>query len=105
VGKWINGALQVDTIGFLDSTTLDAAGLPHSEALHVTETYRPSSDGQHMRVRITIEDPKTYAKSWSTELHFRRNPSGEIHEDYCLERKGIQWGHLRQTGIDIKEGR
>ena len=48
VGKWDGNALVVDSSGFDDSTLLDNAGLPHSEALHLTERYELSQDGKHL---------------------------------------------------------
>lgn len=99
-GKWVHGDLVVDSIGFRDSTTLDAAGLPHSDALHVTETYKPAADGQHMTVLVKVQDPKSYARPWTTRLELQRDPAGGFPEDVCLERKGIHWGALRKTGVD-----
>lgn len=97
VGKWQGDTLVVDSIGFIDTTLLDAAGLPHSDALHVIERYTPSSDGKRMTVRITIEDPKTYVKPWEIKLNLKHNPQGQIQEDMCLQRKHINWGKFEDA--------
>lgn len=99
VGHWKDGVLVVDSVGFRDVTTLDAAGLPHSAALHTIERYQLSQDSQRITVRISIDDPNTYFRTWTTELTLQR-ANEPIAEDICLERKGIQWGGLRQTGVD-----
>lgn len=96
VGRWEAGALVVDSIGFTDMTTLDASGLPHSEALHLTERFEMSADGQLMTVEITIDDPGAYSAPWRAMLRFRRDPAAKIREDFCLERQGIHWGKWKE---------
>ena len=95
VGNWDGGKLVVDSIAFSDDTLLDSAGLPHSDALHVTEQYSASPDEKFLTDLITIDDPKDYATPWQTKLSFRHIPDGSITEDVCLERKGIKWGDWR----------
>lgn len=41
VGRWENGALVIDTIGFNDRTWLNDSGAPHSAELHLVERIRP----------------------------------------------------------------
>lgn len=96
VGKWQDGSLVVDSVGFDDVTLLDAAGLPHSDELHVIEKYTPSLDGQSMKVRFTVDDPKTFKTSWQTELELRRVPDGSIEEDICVESRRVNWGSLNK---------
>ena len=43
VGRWEGDTLVVDSFGFNDRTWLDARGLPHTEALRLTERYRRST--------------------------------------------------------------
>jgi len=83
VGKWDGDALVVDSAGFDDSTLLDNSGLPHSEALHLTERYELSHNGKHLHLRFTIDDPKTYTHSWSAEADYVKRPGYEIPEDVC----------------------
>jgi hypothetical protein len=83
VAKWDGDALVIDTTGFDDSTMLDNAGLPHSEALHLTERYQLSADGKHMHLRLTIEDPKTFTQAWSAEADYARRPGYELTEEVC----------------------
>lgn len=98
VGHWDHGTLVIDTIGFTDDTVLDSVGLPHSDALHLTERYTPSVDGNHMSVRFTIDDPKTYTGPWqSGTLHLRRARGVKLAEDVCVDRKSIRWGQLKRN--------
>jgi hypothetical protein len=83
VGKWDGDALVVDSNGFEDGTLLDNAGLPHSDALHLTERYELSKDGKHLHLRMTIDDPKTFTMDWSAEADYTKRPGYEIPEDVC----------------------
>jgi hypothetical protein len=83
VGKWDGDALVVDTAGFDDSTMLDNAGLPHSDAMHLTERYQLSKDGMHLHLLMTIEDPKTFTQSWSAQADYTKRPGYEIPEEVC----------------------
>lgn len=90
VGRWQQNVLTTDVVLFEDSTVLDAAGLPHSMDLHLTERWTLSADGKSLEARITFEDPAMYSAPWSTRVRFKRAPAGtEIREDVCLERLGI----------------
>jgi len=65
-GRWDGDTLVVETSGFNDKTWLDTSkGRPASEALHVTERFRRVNFG-NMEVRATIDDPKAFAKPWTT---------------------------------------
>lgn len=87
-GKWVGDTLKIDTIGLRsDNTFLDAAGLPHSDDLHLTEELRLVENGQVLEDKITIDDKNTFTKVWTTTVRFRRLPAGtELHEDICLDR-------------------
>jgi predicted SnoaL-like aldol condensation-catalyzing enzyme len=88
VAAWSGATLTVDTVGFNDTTILDAVGLPHSEELHLIEHYRLEDAGRTLRALISIDDPKTYARPWEIVMTFRKQPQeAQIQEDVCLERK------------------
>ena len=74
IGKWEDGTLVIDTIGFNDKTWLDRAGHPHSDALHVVERMR-RVDHETLSNAITIEDPKAYTKSWTVQTSFQLRPN------------------------------
>jgi hypothetical protein len=63
IGKWDGDTLVVDTVGFNGYTRLDTIGHPHSDALHLVQTFR-RTDQQHLAYTVTIDDPKTYTKPW-----------------------------------------
>jgi hypothetical protein len=83
-GHWDGDTLAVESQGFNDLTTLDAAGLPHSTQMKVSERLR-KLDGDTIEDVITITDPKTYAKPWSTRVTYRRQPGLRLKEYVCTD--------------------
>jgi hypothetical protein len=83
VAKWDGDALVVDSSGFDDSTMLDNAGLPHSDAMHLTERYQLSKDGMHLHLLMNIEDAKTFTQAWTAQADYTKRPGYEIPEDVC----------------------
>ena len=82
IGKWEGDTLVVDTIGFNDKTWLDATGKPHSDAMHLVERYtRP--DLGHLRVALTIDDPKALTKPYTFTRTFTLAPGWELQEYVC----------------------
>jgi hypothetical protein len=84
VGRWEKDALVVDTIGINETTWMDNAGHPHSDALHVTERFRRVDFG-HLDIDMTFDDPKTYTKPWTITEHARIVPDSELLEYICTE--------------------
>jgi hypothetical protein len=97
VGTWRDNTLTIRTMGFEEGTLLDNSGLPHSDALRLTERYTLSRDGQQLTAKITVDDSKTYSATWDTTLTFRRHQTDEVPEDFCLERRGFRWGKMLET--------
>jgi hypothetical protein len=83
VGEWDGNALVVDSSGFDDSTLLDNTGLPHSDALHLTERYELSANGKHLHLKFTIDDPKTFTQAWSGQADYVKRSGYELTEDVC----------------------
>src|SRR6185312_2318084 len=83
VGHWDGNTLVVDTINNDHRTWLDKAGLPHSDAMKVTERLSLSNGGKVLTDAITIDDPKTYTAPWTTTVKFNREPGMELAENVC----------------------
>ncbi len=85
VGRYKAGTLVVETVGERADTWLDNVGRPHSDALHVLERYsRP--DAHTLRLDVTFDDPKMYAKPWSGRKTWRLSPpgvKGDLQESIC----------------------
>jgi hypothetical protein len=87
VGRWEGGTLVVESFGFNDRTWLDRDGHPHTEALRVTERYRRPDFG-HLKIDITLEDPRTYARPWTISLEAQLAADTELLEYVCNESSG-----------------
>jgi hypothetical protein len=74
----------VNTIGINETTWLDNAGRPHSDALHLIERFRRRDFG-HMDIELTIDDPKAYTKPWTVKEDLRLIPDTELLEYVCNE--------------------
>jgi hypothetical protein len=82
VGRWEGDTLVVDSFGFNDRTWLDARGLPHTEALRLTERYRRSTVGQ-MQVEVTAVDPGVLTTPRTTSYTMTVQPDTEMIEGVC----------------------
>lgn len=85
-GKWEGTTLVAEVQGLHENVTLDAAGMPHSEDIRMTERYSLKNNGKQMQVRITFNDPATFSKPWDAVFNFDKVPGGQIEEDVCVER-------------------
>src|SRR5262249_52317338 len=79
VGKWEGDTLVVDSIGYKDSTWLDARGLPHTQDLHLVE--RIHRMGENLAFDITFEDPGAFTKPWTAHLIYKPSPDGTMSEN------------------------
>jgi hypothetical protein len=85
IAHWDKNTLVVDTLSMNDKTWLDDSGLPHTEALRVTERYT-LVDPNHLRVDITVTDPKTFTAPWNMQVTYERRPDLRIQENACAEK-------------------
>ena len=79
VGKWDGDTLVVDSVGFKDSTWLDARGVPHTKDLHLVE--RIHRVGANLAFDITFEDPGAFTKPWTAHLIFKPSADGSMSEN------------------------
>ena len=83
-GRWDGDTLVVDSVHFNDQTWFDRAGNFHSEELHVIERFTPEGP-DHVRYRVTIEDPKVFTRPWDMEtvLYRRKETQARLLEYEC----------------------
>ncbi|MBX5463432.1 MAG: hypothetical protein IRZ28_20360 [Steroidobacteraceae bacterium] len=77
MGRFEGDTLVIRTVGLIDTTVMDARGLPHSDQLVITERLRVLPDGR-LENRMTFEDPETFTRPWETVLTFHRDPSARV---------------------------
>ena len=84
VGKWQGDALIVDVVGFNEKFWFTNGGLPHTEALHLTERFtRP--DLNTLNYEVTVDDPRAYTRQWKASWTVSWVPNEEIQEYFCEE--------------------
>jgi hypothetical protein len=86
IAHWEGDTLVVNTAGYNDRTTLDLAGHPHTEALHLTERYHRRDVG-HLDMQVTFEDPKAYTRPWTIPVVYDLLPDGQLIEYVCENEK------------------
>jgi hypothetical protein len=84
VGRWDGDTLVIESNGFNDRSWVGRPGYPHSEALRVTERFRRRDFG-HMDVQMTIDDPKTFTRSWTMTTELLFDADTELLESVCNE--------------------
>ena len=89
IGKWDGDTLVVDSVGFNDKTWLDPMGLPHSDALHVTERIRRVKHDLLVDDAV-IDDPKAYTKPWTVHKTFDLKPDWQLQEYVCAENNTVK---------------
>ena len=82
LGHWDGNDLVVDTTAFSDWGWVNRAGYPHSDALHVMERFH-RTDQDHMKLDITLDDPKAYAQPWKMAINFTLKPDWDFSESFC----------------------
>jgi hypothetical protein len=86
-GNWEGDTLVIDSAGFNDLTTIDTAGVPHSEGLTLQERMRLTDGGQTLEDLITVTDPDTFTRPWQTRITFKRLPANTwLKEFVCTDK-------------------
>jgi hypothetical protein len=80
-GHWEGDALVVESSGFNDRFWFSNGGLPHTQALHLTERFT-RTDYDTLTYQVTINDPYTYTRPWNAEWTLDW-VDGEIAEHFC----------------------
>jgi hypothetical protein len=67
VGRYDNGQLVIDTIGFVEHplSFVDNYRTPHTKDLHVAERYRIVDGGNTLEAAVSVEDPGAFKAPWS----------------------------------------
>jgi hypothetical protein len=84
VGHWEKDTLVVDSIGYNEKFWFTNGGLPHTEALHLTERFT-RQDLNTLKYEVTVDDPRTYTRAWTGGWTIQWVPNEEIQEYFCEE--------------------
>jgi hypothetical protein len=83
-GHWDKDMLVVDTVGFNEKFWFTNGGLPHTEALHLTERFT-RTDFNTLKYEVTVDDPQTYTRPWTGGWNIQWVSGEEIQEFFCEE--------------------
>ena len=82
VGRWEKDTLVVESVGYNEKFWLTSGGLPHTEALHLTERFT-RTDLNTLKYEVTVDDPRTYTRSWIGGWTVQWVPDQDIQEYFC----------------------
>jgi hypothetical protein len=82
VGRWDKDTLVVESVGYNEKFWMTSAGLPHTEALHLTEKFT-RTDMNTLKYEVTVDDPRTYTKPWTTGWTVQWVGDQDIQEYFC----------------------
>ncbi|HJZ77947.1 MAG TPA: DUF6152 family protein [Vicinamibacterales bacterium] len=85
VGRWDGDALVVDSVGYNEKFWFHRGGLPHTEALHLTERFT-RTDLSTLKYEVTVDDFRTYTKPWTMNYTMRWVAGQELQEFFCEEK-------------------
>jgi hypothetical protein len=96
IGRWQDGSLIVDTIGFLPGGATPGGGRIGA-ATHLTEKFTVLDGGKKLQVTFTWEDPMIYLKPHTYDfVYYRSAPGSYALEDYCHADEATQAGSVVQ---------
>lgn len=99
-GRWEGATLAIKTTRIRADTQDDFSGLPHSDALVITERLR-RVDRQTLEDEMTLTDPKAYAQPFTVTRRYQLHPTWTIGEYVCEENNRNVPGANGVTGFGV----
>lgn len=88
VGRYENGELVVDTIGFIEHplSFVDNNTTPHTKDLHVVERWKVAEEGKGLEVIVTADDPGAFKAPWSATRRWSKTDNNRALVEWaCAE--------------------
>lgn len=102
VGHWEGATLAIETTNIRADTQVDYTGLPHSDALRISERIR-RRDETTLENQITLTDAKAYAKPFTVTRLYKLHPKWHIEEYECRQNNRNESDAQGHTGTGVKE--
>ena len=90
-GRWEGNTLVVESTNYNDKGSIGTSaatgrmrGIPQSASMKITERFTPVGPDT-IDYRVTIDDPKVYARPWTVELPLNRDETYQMFEYSCQE--------------------
>ncbi len=84
IGWWDGDTLVIDSVGYNEDFWFERAGLPHTEAVHVTEYIR-RTDADTLEYRFVMVDPIAYETPVEGRLTMSWREGDELFEYICQQ--------------------
>lgn len=85
IGWWDGDTLVIDSVGYNEDFWFERMGLPHTEAVHVTEYFR-RTDPETVEYRFVMNDPDAYEAPVEGHLRLLWREGEELFEYICQQR-------------------
>jgi len=96
IGRWQDGTLVVDTVGFMPGGATPGGGRIGA-GTHLSEKFMLLDDGKKLRVTFTWDDSTIYLKPHTYDfVYYRSTPESYALEDYCHADESTQSGSVVQ---------
>jgi hypothetical protein len=82
VGRWEKDTLIVESAGYNERFWMSNGGLPHTEALRLTERFTRTDLGT-LRYDVTVDDPRTYSRPWTGGWTIQWVADRDLEEYFC----------------------
>jgi hypothetical protein len=90
-GRWEGTTLVVESTNYNDKGSIGTSaatgrmrGIPQSASMKIVERFTPVGPNT-IDYRVTIDDPKVYARPWTVELPLNRDETYQMFEYSCQE--------------------
>ena len=90
-GRWEGNTLVVESTNYNDKGSIGTSaatgrmrGIPQSASMKIMERFTPI-DANTIEYRVTIDDPKVYARPWTVEIPLNRDETYQMFEYSCQE--------------------
>jgi len=84
IGWWDGDTLVVDSVGYNEDFWFERSGLPHTEAVHITEYFR-RPDANTVDYTFVMNDPLTYEAPVEARLRLSWREDDELFEYICQQ--------------------
>jgi hypothetical protein len=82
-GRYVDGALVVETTGILGGVVAPDARVLHSDELRTIERYRLADEGKRLDLELTLIDPSMLTEPLTLRTSWRRTPETELLSYQC----------------------
>jgi hypothetical protein len=84
IGWWDGDTLVIDSVGYNEDFWFERDGIPHTEAVHVVETFR-RTDPETVEYRFVLTDPTAYDSPVEGRLVLQWQEGQELFEYVCQQ--------------------